>query len=114
VETGLGDFSFDWVLVQKRVEESLRIYTYDRGGYAWSDPGPKPRTFAQLNLELHDTLNQLGEHVPLIWLDILSAGELGLHLTVLSGSARNGDRRHSVGKRSMPLQRETRSLTVSA
>jgi len=66
VENGLGDFSFDWILVQTRVERFARICTYDRGGYAWSDPGPKPRTYAQLNLELHDALNKLGEHRPLI------------------------------------------------
>jgi pimeloyl-ACP methyl ester carboxylesterase len=66
VEDGLGDFSFDWILVQTRVEKFTRICTYDRAGYAWSDPGPKPRTHAQLNLELHDALDRLGEHHPLI------------------------------------------------
>ncbi len=66
VENGLGDFSFDWILVQTRVERFARICTYDRAGYAWSDPGPKPRSHAQLNLELHDALNKLGEHHPLI------------------------------------------------
>jgi pimeloyl-ACP methyl ester carboxylesterase len=66
VENGLGDFSFDWILVQTKVEKFSRICTYDRGGYAWSGPGPKPRTYAQLNLELHDALNKLGEHRPLI------------------------------------------------
>jgi hypothetical protein len=45
VENGLGDFSFDWILVQSRVSRFTRICTYDRVGYAWSDPGPKPRTF---------------------------------------------------------------------
>src|SRR5579862_6764057 len=66
VENGLGDFSFDWTLVQTKVESFSRICTYDRGGYAWSDSGPKPRSYAQLNLELHDALNKLGEHRPLI------------------------------------------------
>jgi pimeloyl-ACP methyl ester carboxylesterase len=66
VENGLGDFSFDWILVQSRVSRFTRICTYDRGGYAWSDPGPKPRTFAQLNLELHDALAKLGEHGPFV------------------------------------------------
>jgi pimeloyl-ACP methyl ester carboxylesterase len=51
VENGLEDFSFDWVLAQARVSRVSRICTYDRAGYAWSDPGPKPRTFGQLNLE---------------------------------------------------------------
>ena len=66
VETGLGDFSFDWILVQRKVAAFTRICTYDRAGYAWSDPGPKPRTYAQLNLELHDALAKLGERGPLI------------------------------------------------
>src|SRR5581483_5586709 len=34
--------------------------------YAWSDPGPKPRTFAQINLELHDALAAAGERPPYI------------------------------------------------
>jgi pimeloyl-ACP methyl ester carboxylesterase len=66
VETGLGDFSFDWTLVQHEVSRFTRICTYDRAGYAWSDPGPKPRTFAQINLELHDALQKLGERGPFV------------------------------------------------
>ena len=66
VENGLGDFSFDWILVQQRVARFARICTYDRAGYAWSDPGPKPRTFDQLNLELHDALRKLGERGPFV------------------------------------------------
>lgn len=66
VENGLGDFSFDWVLVQSKVERFARICTYDRAGYAWSDPGPKPRTFEQINFELRQALLKLGEHPPFI------------------------------------------------
>lgn len=66
VEYGLGDFSFDWALVQARVARFTHVITYDRGGYAWSDPGPRPRTFAQLNLELHDALAKLGERGPFL------------------------------------------------
>jgi pimeloyl-ACP methyl ester carboxylesterase len=66
IETGLGDFSFDWILVQGPVSQFTRICTYDRAGYAWSDPGPKPRTFAQVNLELHDALQKLGERGPFV------------------------------------------------
>ncbi len=66
VENGLGDFSFDWSLVQSQVSKFSRICTYDRAGYAWSDPGPQPRTFAQLNLELRDALAKLGEHGPFV------------------------------------------------
>jgi pimeloyl-ACP methyl ester carboxylesterase len=66
VENGLGDFSFDWILVQTQVAYFTRICTYDPAGYAWSDPGPQPRTFAQLNLELRDALARVGEHGPFV------------------------------------------------
>jgi len=66
IETGLGDFSFDWILVQQRLERDMRVCTYDRAGYAWSDPGPQPRTFDQLNLELHDALARAGERAPFL------------------------------------------------
>ena len=66
VENGLDDFSVDWILVQSRVSAFTRVCTYDRAGYAWSDPGPKPRTFSQINLELHDALAKLGEHGPFV------------------------------------------------
>jgi len=66
VENGLGDFSFDWILVQLQVSEFARICTYDRAGYAWSDPGPMPRTFDQINLELRDALAKLHEKGPYI------------------------------------------------
>jgi pimeloyl-ACP methyl ester carboxylesterase len=66
VENGLGDFSFDWILVHNKVAAVTRICTYDRAGYAWSEPGPKPRTFAQINLELRDALVKLHEHGPFV------------------------------------------------
>jgi pimeloyl-ACP methyl ester carboxylesterase len=66
VENGFDEFSSDWVLVQSKVEKFTRICTYDRAGYAWSEPGPKPRTYAQINLELHDALAKLGEHGPFV------------------------------------------------
>ena len=66
VENGFDEFSFDWTLVRQRVAKFARICTYDRGGYAWSDPGPKPRSYAQLNLELHDALARAGEHSPYV------------------------------------------------
>ena len=66
IETGLDDFSFDWVLVQDRVAPTTRVCAYDRAGYAWSEPGPKPRTFDQLNLELTEALASAGERGPYV------------------------------------------------
>ncbi len=64
IETGLGDFSFDWILVQRRASEFVRICSYDRAGYAWSEPGPLPRTYDQINFELRSALAAAGERGP--------------------------------------------------
>jgi len=66
IENGFEEYSFDWVLVQSEVEKFTRVCTYDRAGYAWSEQGPKPRTFAQINLELHEALTKLGERGPFV------------------------------------------------
>src|SRR4051812_27482662 len=62
IEAGSGDFSFDWALVQGPVAKFVRVCSYDRAGYAWSDPGPTPRTFRQIALELHTALERA--HIP--------------------------------------------------
>jgi pimeloyl-ACP methyl ester carboxylesterase len=59
LESGTGDVSVIWALVQPRVAAFTRVCSYDRGGYAWSEPGSRPRTFAQLALELHTALDPL-------------------------------------------------------
>jgi pimeloyl-ACP methyl ester carboxylesterase len=66
VENGTGDFSFDWSLVQPSVARFTRICTYDRAGYAWSEPGPTPRTFRQLTTELHTALQNAGVRGPYV------------------------------------------------
>ena len=76
VENGFEEFSFDWTFVQSKVAGFTRICTYDRAGYAWSDPGPAPRTFDQMNIELHDALAKLGERGPFVLVGIRSADPL--------------------------------------
>ena len=53
---GGGDFSFDWSLVQPDSSRFTRVCSYDFGGFAWSDPGPTPRTMRQDAYELHALL----------------------------------------------------------
>jgi pimeloyl-ACP methyl ester carboxylesterase len=65
-ENGAGDFSLVWSLVQPRVAEFGRACSYDRAGYAWSDPGAQPRTYDQLSLELHTALERAGERGPYV------------------------------------------------
>ena len=66
VENGFDELSSDWARVQERVARTTRICTYDRAGYGWSDPGPLPRTFDQINLELRDALRGAGEKPPFV------------------------------------------------
>lgn len=65
-ENGAGDFSMIWSLVQPRVAEFTRACSYDRAGYAWSDPGARPRSYDQLALELHTALERSGELGPFV------------------------------------------------
>lgn len=66
VETGLDEFAIDWSRVQPLVAARTRICTYDRAGYGFSDPGPMPRTYDQINLDLHRLLATAGERGPYI------------------------------------------------
>lgn len=66
LENGSADFSFVWSLVQPEVAKFTRVVAYDRAGYAWSEPGPTPRTSRQICFELHTALNNVGIKGPYI------------------------------------------------
>jgi pimeloyl-ACP methyl ester carboxylesterase len=66
LEAGAGDPSPVWSLVQSRVAAFTRVCSYDRGGYLWSEPGARPRTYAQLALELRTALDRSGVRPPYI------------------------------------------------
>jgi pimeloyl-ACP methyl ester carboxylesterase len=66
LESGSGDFSFDWILVQKQVEKFTQVVSYDRAGSAWSELGPSPRTMKQICYELFTALNNAHIEKPYI------------------------------------------------
>lgn len=66
VEAGLGDFAIDWSLVQSQVAKKTRVCTYDRAGYGFSSAGPMPRTYDQINYDLHRLLRKAGERGPFV------------------------------------------------
>lgn len=66
MESGSGDFSFIWSLVQPAVSKFTGTVSYDRAGYAWSDAGPTPRTDKQITWELHEALRKASIHPPYI------------------------------------------------
>jgi pimeloyl-ACP methyl ester carboxylesterase len=66
LESGSGDFSFIWSLVQPEVAKFTKAVSYDRAGFAWSEPGPYPRTDRQITLELHTALQHAGIKGPYV------------------------------------------------
>jgi len=58
-EAAYADWSPVWATVQPRVAQWTRACSYDRAGYGFSAPGPKPRKVQQVVEELHDALTRL-------------------------------------------------------
>ena len=66
LDSGVGGFSLEWTPVQRLLAGKVKICAYDRGGYAWSEPGPPPRTTSQLVRELHTLLHNAGLAPPYV------------------------------------------------
>lgn len=66
MENGGAAFPFHWELVQPQVAQFTRICSYDRAGYAWSDPGPEFDTFDQATHDLHLLLLKAGVPGPYV------------------------------------------------
>jgi pimeloyl-ACP methyl ester carboxylesterase len=66
LEAGLPGSSLDWALVQPKTAKVTRVCAYDRAGYGWSEPGPRPRTSLRLTDELHVLLERAGVPSPYV------------------------------------------------
>lgn len=66
LESGLGEDSTIWARVQPEVAKFTRVCAYDRAGYAWSEPGPLPRTSARAASELHALLQRAAIPAPYV------------------------------------------------
>jgi pimeloyl-ACP methyl ester carboxylesterase len=60
LESGASAFSIDWTFVQPKIATTNRVCSYDRAGYAWSDPG-RPETAQNVAADLHALLSAAGE-----------------------------------------------------
>jgi pimeloyl-ACP methyl ester carboxylesterase len=58
LDAGLGDWSTHWTEVQNLLKADTRVCSYDRAGYGWSDPGPRPRDSQRIVTELHSLLEK--------------------------------------------------------
>ena len=66
LDAGLGEFSAQWVRVQREVSDTTRVCAYDRAGMGWSEMGPEPRDAKQITSELHTLLNKAGIEGPYV------------------------------------------------
>ena len=66
MEAGSGDCSLSWALVQQNVSAFSRVCTYDRQGYAWSDPVPGPLTASNVTGRLHTLLSRANVSPPYV------------------------------------------------
>lgn len=65
-EAGGASWSLDWHPVQTEVAKFTATCSYDRAGFGWSDPGPRPRTSAQIVQELHTALDRAEIEKPFV------------------------------------------------
>jgi pimeloyl-ACP methyl ester carboxylesterase len=66
LETGLGAESAEWAPVQAEVAGAARVCRYDRAGRGASEPGPKPRTAAEMVDDLDRLLSKAGISGPYV------------------------------------------------
>ncbi len=66
-ESGGASWSLDWYPIQTEIAQFTGACSYDRAGFGWSDPGPKPRTSQQIVTELHSLLSKAGVRKPYIF-----------------------------------------------
>jgi pimeloyl-ACP methyl ester carboxylesterase len=66
LDGGLGEWSAQWVLVQREVSGTTRVCAYDRAGMGWSEMGPEPRDARQITGELHALLEGAGIEGPYV------------------------------------------------
>ncbi len=57
MDSAIGGKTLDWCLVQPEIAKFARVITYDRAGYAWSDPSSLARTSGNIVQELHTMLH---------------------------------------------------------
>jgi pimeloyl-ACP methyl ester carboxylesterase len=66
MDSGMGNTSDVWSLVQPQVAQFAFVCSYDRAGMGKSDPAPKPRTSQDIVNDLHKILAQAGISSPIL------------------------------------------------
>ncbi|GIO84159.1 hypothetical protein J25TS5_10910 [Paenibacillus faecis] len=64
LEAGSGETSLSWRQIPDELAKDATVVTYDRAGYAWSEPAATERTGENIVRELHTALDNEGIHGP--------------------------------------------------
>lgn len=78
LEAGLGGNHLDWIRTQPQISRTTQVCSYDRAGYGWSEPGPKPRTAERITDELEELLRNAGIGGPVVLVGHSFGGALAL------------------------------------
>jgi pimeloyl-ACP methyl ester carboxylesterase len=65
---------YRWLPIQREVGKFTRACWYDRAGYGWSDPGPRPRTSVAVADDLHALLRAASIPPPYVLVGASAAG----------------------------------------
>ena len=65
-EPGLGGSSLEWLPLTEQLSSDAQVLLYDRGGYAWSDPGSSPRHIVRLSAETYLLMQAMQIDGPII------------------------------------------------
>ncbi|MFN2565491.1 MAG: alpha/beta fold hydrolase [Gemmatimonadaceae bacterium] len=75
LEAGASSFALDWTLVQRGIERTNRVCSYDRAGTGWSDSSTAS-TRASAAHDLHNLLGAAGERPPYVMVGASRGGLL--------------------------------------
>lgn len=75
LEAGASAFAIDWTLVQRALDRSNRVCSYDRAGMGWSDSS-SAATRAGDAVDLHNLLRAAGERPPYVMVGASRGGLL--------------------------------------
>ncbi len=83
---GIFSWSVVWYKVQPAIAQKTRVRAFDRAGYGFSDPGPRPQILSDVVDDLHAALNAGAIPGPYVPLTVPVSGERRLTGTPLSHS----------------------------
>ncbi|MEM7469075.1 MAG: alpha/beta hydrolase [Pseudomonadota bacterium] len=83
IDNGIAGSATEWYEIQDLLSVEYRACVYDRAGYAWSEPGPAPRTTEQISDELVALLVNSNEPGPFVFVGHSFGGFTALRMATV-------------------------------